>query len=50
MGQMLDKVCCVENEELLYEEAKKNNSITESRFYYSKYNNTSSFTKSLHVS
>ena len=50
MGQMLDKVCCVENEELLYEEAKKNNSITESRFYSSKYNNTSSFAKSLPVS
>ena len=50
MGQMLDKVCCVENEELLYEEAKKNNSITESRFYSSKYNNTSSLAKSLPVS
>ena len=48
MGQMFEKMCCVENEEImLYKQGKGHDSIYESQIFYSRVNKNASLVNSL---
>lgn len=51
MGQMFEKMCCVENEEImLYKQGKGHDSIYESQIFYSRVNKNASLVNSLPAS